>query len=479
MNNLTYAFYEQARKNPQKMALRILPKNEIWTFEKASKEVDCWRVGLRSQFSKGDRILILFKPGADLFFILLACFAEGIIPFLIDPRLPQIHWRSALGKANLKGIFSEAILLWLKVFYSELRSIPSFVRKGWAPYSAHLKNLKINDAKFIPLVAHQSEDVSLITLTSGTTGEPKLIHRNFGALFEQQRMANKYLPELENDKHLAGYVVSILQSLCENAESLFDVTRNALTQIRNIEEYNVTRLSGPPGYIMKIVQLLKSQGRQLLQVQSVLVGGAPISRHFYLLTREVFPNAQVTIIYGATEVEPIAFETRPSVQSWDYGYPVGQFLPELKVHKRKVELTLVEEAFEIGVEGAHVVGNSIHWTGDLATELDSKIYFLGRVSELIEFEGRQYALGIMEAQLEGFNGLGRIAFVQKDGEIICFYEKENSLKATQIAEAEIRSYVRSRGFNLKITFCCLEKIPVDARHEWKIQRRELKNKYRS
>ncbi|MFN9069028.1 MAG: AMP-binding protein, partial [Bdellovibrionales bacterium] len=386
MKNLAEAFFVQAQLNPQMTALRFLPENLYWTFHEASNEVNAWRQGLRSQFSKGDRVLFLLKPGPELFFLLLACLAEGVIPFLVDPRLPRKHWRSSLAKANLKAIFSESTLLWIKLLIPELKYTPSFFRQGWAPFSKPLNSLKMEGDSPKALVNHESEDVSLITLTSGTTGEPKLILRNFGALFEQQKLAHKYLPPLQTDKHLAGYIVSILQSLCEKSESLFDIHRDPIRQIQNIEEFNVTRLSGPPGYIMKIVKLLKSQNRQLTQIQSVLVGGAPISRHFYLSTRDVFPNALVTIIYGATEVEPISFESNPKIGDWDNGYPVGQFLSELKVHKRAIKITFVSDAFELGLEGKHVVGDSIHWTGDILTEIGGKIFYLGRTPELIEFE---------------------------------------------------------------------------------------------
>ncbi|MFN9068386.1 MAG: hypothetical protein ACK5V3_14220, partial [Bdellovibrionales bacterium] len=90
-----------------------------------------------------------------------------------------------------------------------------------------------------------------------------------------------------------------------------------------------------------------------------------------------------------------------------------------------------------------------------------------------------YACGLLEAQLEGFNGIGRIAFVQIENQVICFFEVASPLKTAQQIEVEIRSYLKTRGYNFKLQFQCVKKMPVDARHEWKIQRRELKKLYRS
>lgn len=471
--NLTHAFFQQTEKTPSAICLELLPQGRKWTFQECCLEINRWRGGLNAQFQRGDRILILFRPSAELFFVILACFSEGLVPFLVDPRLPRKYWFKALKNQNLKGMISEKKLLKWKFLFPNFWFIPSFVFEGSCFFSKSIELLKSELSSFKPLVEIQDNEPSLITLTSGTTGAPKLIQRNFGALYHQQRMATKYLPKLDRDLHLAGYVVSILQSFGENAENIFITETNPTLASEVILQREVTRLSGPPGFIMEIAQELILNKQTRPQIKSLLVGGAPISRFFYETCRQVFPSAQVTIIYGATESEPISFITDPAIEGWSHGYPVGKFIPELEVHKKHIEVFGLNNTFEVGLSGRHVVGEKKYWTGDLATEIEGNIFHLGRIQDLIDIAGIKYCFSLIEGQLEGKWGIRRLAFKKIHEFVYCFYDLLSEEADCKKIENEICDEVLKRGYPIQLRFRMVKEIPVDQRHRWKIQRREL------
>lgn len=472
MKNLAAQFYERAQELKDQPCLRIIPGEEHWTYAQAQIEVDQFRAGLRQNFAKGDRIFILIKPCGDLFFLMLACFAEGMIPFLVDPRLHKSHWLKSMKKANLRGLISEPELLKWKVLIPSFWKVKSFVTGRGVFLSRPLQSLKMRTVGSAPLVQNLNTDISLMTLTSGTTGEPKLVGKNYEAIYHQQIMSNKYLPKLQLDRHMAGYIVSVLQSMGEKSENFFLLLRSEELAHRTIAQHDIRRLSGPPGYMMKIVKHVLQSGQTLPQVESLLVGGAPISRDFYIKCRQAFPNAVVTIIYGATEAEPISFVQNPEPSLWNLGYPVGVPISELKIHRRDVAVKNQGGVFEIGLSGEHVVGEGVHWTGDLATEYQGQLILQGRRSDLVSIKGEDYSFASYEAQLEGQFGANRFAFVQGENQVVVYFDTESGVSPNL---NKIRTWLSQNDQSLRFDLRPLEKIPVDARHEWKIQRRELKN----
>ncbi len=466
--NLAFEFYQRVQEHPNQIALHLYPENQKWTFLEIQKEVDQYRAGLRAHFKFQDKVFILLRPSSDLFFLLLACFAEGIIPFLVDPRLNRNSWLSVLKRSNLSGIISEAEVLKWKWLAPSFWFTPSFSKNKTVIFSKNLNVLKPEATINQALVNHTDTHTSLISLTSGSSGEPKLIHRNFKALHEQQRLAKKYLPQVSRDLHLPGYIVSLLQSLCENSENFFSTQISIADSISLVEKNKITRLSGPPGFIMKIVNELTSQNRKLESIENVLVGGAPISCFFYKKCKDVFPNSKVTIIYGATEAEPISFIEDPNPDDFKVGYPVGKIIPEVELLTKPYAVKNVKDVFEIGLKGPHVVGGGPHWTGDLAVMVGDQISLVGRISELVELNGESYSVAVWESELEGQFGIQRIACIQMDLSVTVFYEAKDHV------DIQLKDYFAEK-WSGPISFKKVDKIPVDPRHEWKIQRRELKN----
>lgn len=466
--NLAFEFSQRVLEQPNQIALHLYPENKKWTFLQIQNEVDRYRTGLRSQFKFQDKVFVLLRPSSDLFFLLLACFAEGIIPFLVDPRLNKNSWLKVLKKSNLSGIISEAEVLKWKWLAPSFWLTPSFSKNKSVLLSKNLKYLKPEVSINLDLVNHDDAHTSLISLTSGSSGEPKLIYRNFKALYEQQRLAKKYLPEVSRDVHLPGYIVSLLQSLCENSENFFSTQISTADSISLIEKNKITRLSGPPGFIMKIVNELISRNSKLEPIENVMVGGAPISQFFYQKCKFAFPQAKVTIIYGATEAEPICFIENPRPEDFECGYPVGKIIPEVELLKKPYVIKNAKDAFEIGLKGPHVVGGGPHWTGDLAVMKGDQLSLVGRISELVEHNGESYSVAVWESKLEGQFGIQRIACVQDDLSLAVYYE------AIENVDEQLRKFFSDK-WPESINFKKVQKIPVDPRHEWKIQRRELKN----
>ena len=97
------------------------------------------------------------------------------------------------------------------------------------------------------------EDIVIKTLTSGTTGEPKIIERRFSVLESQQRLSCKYLPPLTIDIHLSLYGIGILQSFIHGSTTVITNDFSSEKIFQEIVKYHVTRLSIPPGTLYELI----------------------------------------------------------------------------------------------------------------------------------------------------------------------------------------------------------------------------------
>jgi acyl-CoA synthetase (AMP-forming)/AMP-acid ligase II len=473
MTNLVERLYTIGKEFPERVALEIFPGEEKYTYREVIENVDAYRRGLKKlNLDNSSRTLLLLKPSGNLFFIILALFAEGLVPLLIDPRLQKRHWIRALKKSNIQLIFSEQELTKFKFILPFLWKVKWYsVGKAWGRIKT-VRDLMIKNSDSLPLPTVKPESIALSSLSSGTTGQTKTIERTFNVLITQQNLACKYLPSVSEDRHLPGYIVSLLQSLIEGAENYFMVDKNPKLYLDILQNKRVTRLTGPPGFIYQIAKLARNQKLSFPIVENIIVGGAPISESYVSLCQKIFPNAKLHIFYGATEAEPIAF-TDAKLCSWEkLGYPVGQPVPEIHVHRNLTEFFNLTNCFEVGISGDHVATKNIHWTGDIAFEHDGQLHLAGRKNETLVFNNHCYLAGLWESELERSEYISRVALQSRKNILYVYFETLDDNDSKKYFEF-FKNYFKNRWPG-KIQIVGPIKMPVDPRHLWKVQRRELK-----
>jgi len=476
--NIAETIYAQGKQHGNRVAL-IHPE-EGWqlSFDEFLNKVDQFRSGLReNKYQPSDRILLLMPLSLNLLSLIVAIYAEGIIPVLLDPRLSKNSIMRAIRLSHCQSIVSvQALFRWRFIYWflwlKDLYSVDTF-SVGVRPLSDLLGSTKRH-----PCIAVQDQDTVMIALTSGTTGKPKVIARNHRILFHQQIFCHQYLPEVKTDVHLAGYPVSILQSLTDGATTIFPDLQSDSNNIDNIVKYQVTRLSGPPGFLDRLATYLMEKKQTLPQVKNILLGGAPIPRWLCERLQQVFPQAKLSLVYGCSECEPIGSgDGRAYVESQHDGYLIGQVLSELTVLQLPTGLPLFPGIFRLGLKGANVYteNQDFHDTGDLLEmDSDGNLWFMGRATDLIHSDQGQIPAGIIESRLEQIPCLRRAAVVQKDDQTLVFIEVFKGVDwppaSQQLAEKILRDFHLT-----KTVFRIVSDIPVDARHQWKVQKGVLKN----
>jgi acyl-CoA synthetase (AMP-forming)/AMP-acid ligase II len=265
---------------------------------------------------------------------------------------------------------------------------------------------------------------------------------------------------------------------------------------------------------------------QLSQLRRVVTGGAPISRDDVAAFYKIAPHAEIWILYGSTEVEPmahiegkemLALMQNPDPEIVEEGVNVGHISSELEykfirishdpIDARNTGLKIYEvpkgQVGEFIVTGDHVCrdyynnpeafirakivdekGKIWHRTGDLAFEDSSGyLWIVGRIHNVIERSGQYYFPVRAEVILKRFSFVKQAAFLgipdemMKERNVVAIVLEEGFEDENSIVLEISRAFEKNQIPVDSIYF--VEKIPMDPRHhskvEYSVLREELIN----
>jgi acyl-CoA synthetase (AMP-forming)/AMP-acid ligase II len=275
----------------------------------------------------------------------------------------------------------------------------------------------------------------------------------------------------------------------------------------------VTRLSGAPAYLDRLVDHMERSGRRAPTVRLVAVGGAPVPRPLCARIRKVFPDATCTVVYGSTEAEPMTQVSMDEIlAAEDPGFLVGRPARSATLHlvnlpdppprlgPEGVDPFRVPpgEAGEVLVSGPHVIaryldnpeadrenklyapdGRIWHRTGDVGhRDAQDRLWLTGRRADMVRHRGRLLHPLLLEARLDPLPGVRRSALLAWEG------APEGAVlialapgAAREETVARVREALRAAGL-AELPLHLVPEIPVDSRHNSKVDRPGLRRRVR-
>ena len=210
-------------------------------------------------------------------------------------------------------------------------------------------------------IESSSDAVLLTTFTSGTTGTPKAIHRTIDFLLKQAK-------EIQNEIDLQD-VSSIFGGLpIYNMLSLYLLKTTCISKkIKSIKSFQ-------PDCVLTNIQKILSEKRSYPMIKKVMLGGAILYSGEVKKIKEVFPNATITYVYGASE-GAIIYKT-----NLDF-YQSNLFCFDKKANEIEVDILNPNKdgVGEIMIQGDKVnTPYHIHYTGDLGKIVNGSLQLYGR-----------------------------------------------------------------------------------------------------
>jgi len=432
----------------------------------------------------GARVQLLVRPDAETYALVLAILARGLTLVVADGRGGMRRLLSTLADAAPDVVIAAPSVMCWWPLVSSLRRARRFTMGGSVPGAGHLADL-VAHGSVLPLApcAVAARTAAVVSFSSGNTGRSKAVVRTHGVLLAQHRALASAIPLEHTDVNLPGFPLAALHNLCSGTTTVLapadlrtmaDADPAAVAAI--IDRCGVTSLSGSPAYIGNLARHLVRTGTPARSVATLVVGGGPVGRALCAEIRQAFPLAEVKVVYGATEAEPVTTITIDEVaaEREREGYLVGR-----PVDGSEVCLFAVTDSRasvgEVAVRGAHVSnGSDWHRTGDIGRfDAEGRLWLLGRVGTAVSYHGVTVHPYVVEADAMSITGVRAAAFVAHsrapNGELVVQLDAGADDGAVV---RDLRGVLAERGLP-ELSIHITDAIPMDARHGSKVARPAL------
>ncbi len=497
--NVTDLFFQHADNSPERCAI-VNGKNRI-SYGELAIQVKATAAYFQSKgIAKGDRVLVFVPMGIDLYRTVLAIFDIGATVVFLDEWVSRERLDVCCRLANCKAWIGGWKVKCLSLLSKELRKTSLKLGLSYQSPNPYLKTETATD------------DIALITFTTGSTGIPKAAIRTHAHLKSQfDALIEKIQPQ-EGEVDMPVLPIVLLINLGAGCTSVIAPFKSKKAQkmkpevmVKLIQEEKVNRLVSSPYFALRIATYCAQNKIQLPNLKKVFTGGAPVFPNEATVLSDGFQHAQVSIVYGSTEAEPISAIASDQLKNEDLeikkGLCVGSLhrttelliLPitdnsiSVNSSSELAEMQLkIGEIGEICVAGSHVLsdyldneeavrrnkikvdGKCWHRTGDSGfIGIDGLLYLTGRSANLFDAHGIVYSPFLLEYQLKQLDGVSNGTILKINHTIVLFIEPNTSVESTVFLKEKF-------PFIDKII---LGELPKDPRHFSKIDYEKLKKSY--
>lgn len=249
---------------------------------------------------KGERILVFTPPSYELVVFMLACMKLGISVMYVD------IWAGA-------KLISDTLKKY-KADYIAVSKKTSFLRLGFASIRK-IKKLIFIDREYVKESAVAAKFVNenieedcpaLLTMTSGSTGVPKIALRTHKDLYEQLELVKSNMGKEEEQVVLTTAFIysfaNILKGFCTvlsgvNLSLPFDFLLNK--KLERFRKVPITTIMTSPDFCFRTKNYYPS-------LKTLYVGGAILNINESRAIKEKYKATDIVYIYGATECNLIA-----------------------------------------------------------------------------------------------------------------------------------------------------------------------------
>ncbi|MFL5754368.1 MAG: AMP-binding protein, partial [Bacteroidia bacterium] len=361
-------------------------------------------------------------------------------------------------------------------------------------------------------IACSLTDTALITFTTGSTGVPKAAKRTHGFLKEQFGALKEKIDPKAGDADMSLLPIVLLINLGAGATSIIADFKAKKPQsfkpeiiLDQIKKHKVKRITASPFFIKELSKHIIANRISTASVKQVFTGGAPVFPAEAEIFSRAFPAAEVEIVYGSTEAEPISsVNARELVQEKGNvlrkGLLVGKPYHRAEVRiiavsdevievsaEQELNLCRTNTSGEIIVAGPHVLKeyfnndealkrNKIfveekvyHRTGDSGyLDESGKLFLSGRCSTLFIQNGAYVCPFLYENYFSTLDGIEMGTVVHHEGKTTIVLELRKGRKINMTEE----NFTSLPLHYDKILL--LKKMPRDPRHHSKIEYEKLK-----
>jgi len=413
----------------------------------------------------GSHVLVFVPLSIELYIAMIGAWTIGAIPIFIDFSQGAKFVNNSIERLTPDIIICDKVTSLVRLTYAKMRKLRKL--KIIIDFTDSIRQ----SAKL------QCDHPAIMTLTSGTTGIPKIAVRTHGFLIAQYHALTAHMDYNENHVDLGTLPVFTLASLASHMTILlpnksYKSKINFADLALQMQEECVSRAICSPAIMSKLLN-----HSDFPDLRSVYLGGAPV---YPSVLKKIPKRVDLNIVYGSTEAEPIAGIAWADVSENDRqnisngaGLLVGHIVPEVECRignnseiQVSGETVLKGYLGGIGDEENKILEGDKTWhkTGDAGyIDEQGRLWLLGRVSQAIHDESGTLYPFCAECILDSHFGI-RGAFLLQNKERVAVIEKGF------VNENDVLQALKSQHISKIIT---IKKIPMDKRHGAKIDYERL------
>lgn len=480
------------------------------------------KLGIKS----GDRVIIFIPMSFYLYAAMFALQKIGGIAVFLDSWARRDQMGVAAELVGASAMISVERAFDYLGEIKEIASIPIKIVAGpiTKSYTARLEDL-MKSEDYATAQAIEKEHTALITFTTGSSGTPKGADRSHRFLAAQHYALNRHIPYNEDDADLPVFPIFSLNNLAAGVKTVIPAIdvgtpgeRDALILIAQMKATNTTCTTLSPSLLRAVSGYCLKNNLTLPFLKRIVTGGAPVSNDDVKEMKEAAPNAEILVLYGSTEVEPMAHieakemlgaSISPDPEWVDEGVNVGHFdagldVKYLEIDKEPIFIKSDEdwkkrevpkgEVGEIIVSGEHVCEryynneeafyrakirdhNGVVWhrTGDLGRiDENGSLWLVGRVHNAIK-RGAGYVFPVRaEIVMKKLPFVAQVAYLgmpdpELGEKVVCvFSSKPDSQGGSEEFFSEILRIMKKNHLPVDGIYQVNE-IPMDPRHHSKVE----------
>lgn len=298
-----------AKEHPQKLAF-IKEKMTYADFDQEIKRLR--NLLLEQNLLPKSKVLVFLKPGPLFASSVFALFSIGAVPIFIDPGMNRKTFLKAIESTQADILLAENSVH----FYSFFKSKHfKNIKKRLAPkaFAPGLVGLYQQAKKSYPTPLFKTSELGAILFTSGATGPAKGVETTQDILLEQTLTLQKLFSLNSSDIDYPAFPLFMLFTLSLGL-SVVTASLNAAYPAKckahkisnDFKIYKPTFASGSPAIWKRLLDYAQKKSIHYESLTNLATFGAPINDAFLRLALEIFPHAQISTPYGATESLPVA-----------------------------------------------------------------------------------------------------------------------------------------------------------------------------
>ena len=453
----------------------------------------------------GERVAVLVPPSIDLIALVYACWRIGAVTVIADRGLGLNGLGSAVKSSRVQHLVG-------------IRSAVIAARTlRWAPRASLIdlkslqKSMQLEGLKQLGRPEPEDDAMAAILFTSGATGPAKGVRYTHSQLGAQRDVLQRVYNITDADSFVAAFApfalfgpaLGITTGLAD-----MDVTSPATLTAKALDDAcratQATMVFASPAALVNVLKTASSNVNSLHQVRLVMSAGAPVPIETLRHMQKLCPQAEMHTPYGMTEVLPVAdlsLQQREDVGEGS-GVCVGRAVDGCNVKVVSIDGGISE--LPIGVTGEIAVsapwmslgynrlwltqqnarfesdGFTWHRTGDVGhIDGDGNLWIEGRVVHMIHTADGSMTPVPLEVACEKISGVKRAAAVgigDKGVQQLVMVLETDQAKEDP-APDQLAAQVREALAGLDVVAIWeTKKLPVDIRHNSKIDRTALAQK---